>query len=325
MAKLPSRALLVAAADSRALGPFRPAIEAARPFMPRSLDCVVDAALTGETVALAVEPGVGTTVVIITRAHVARCPALSRVAGDTYIATIGAGSVAATAHESPLGDPRWSRARTYLVNDPIALAVDGAGQRVVAVAQPRPLAGWLTIDAVDIAPVQRDLRAWLEHQRTTAIRPVVDSLVVQARSNQLLVRTTKLEPDQLALLATAVLRSLDAPAEPVAAATFTCPPSGPDVVRCTDHTRVVVRSLATTLHKLAEVTTQPVIAGGDVIGIRLSEDADVLLRRSDVILGLDGHRITSAAQLQELARYVHERTSLAIRRDGTDVIIELSE
>jgi hypothetical protein len=108
-------------------------------------------------------------------------------------------------------------------------------------------------------------------------------------------------------------------------AVFACPPSGTDVVRCTDNTRVVVRSLATTLRKLVAVDTKPVIAGGDVIGIRLSEDAEVLLRRNDIILGLDGHRITSAAQLHELARYARERTALAIRRDGNDVIIDLSE
>lgn len=321
---LPSRAALVAAADGAVLGPFRPAIEAARPFMPRSLDCVVDAALTGETTAMAIEPGVGTTIVIITRAHVARCPALSRITADTYVATIGAGAVATSAQESPLAEPRWSRARPYLVRDPIAIALERDGQRVLAAAQPTPLAAWVTIDAVDVEAVARELRAWLERRRTTALGPTIEKLDVEVRGNQVLVRSTTLEPEQLALLATDLLRTIDAPPPP-ATAGFTCPPSGADIVRCSDGTRVVVRSLATTLRKLVAVDTQPVIAGGDVIGIRLSEDAEVLLRRNDVILGLDGHRITSAAQLHELARYVHERSALAIRRDGSDAIIELSE
>lgn len=273
---------------------------------------------------MAIEPGVGTTIVIITRAHVARCPALSRVTSDTYVATIGAGAVASSPQESPLADPRWSRARPYLVGDPIVIALEREGQRVLAAAQPTPLAAWLTIDAASVETVARDLRAWLDRKRTTALGPTVGNLNVQVRGNQLLVRATTLEPEQLALLATELLGTLDAPPSSATAA-FTCPPSGSDVVRCTDDTRVVVRSLATTLRKLVAVDTQPVIAGGDVIGIRLSEDAEVLLRRNDVILGLDGHRITSAAQLHELARYVRERAALAIRRDGSDVIIDLTE
>ena len=63
----------------------------------------------------------------------------------------------------------------------------------------------------------------------------------------------------------------------------------------------------------------------DIVGIRLSEDAEVLLRRGDVIMGLDGHRITSATQLHELARHASERTTLAVRRDGTDLVLALRE
>src|SRR6185369_10255421 len=79
LAKLPSQAQMVAAADGTALAAFRPVIDAARLFLPRNLDCVVDTALTSEVVAVSVAPGTGATIVILSRAHVARCPALSRI------------------------------------------------------------------------------------------------------------------------------------------------------------------------------------------------------------------------------------------------------
>jgi len=326
VAKLPSEARLIAAADGSALAAFRPVIDAARPFMPRTLDCVLDGALTSEAVALAVTPRVGTTIVVVTRAHVAACPALSRVDTDTFVATVGASTIAASLEASPLQSPRWERARSYLVGDPIALALDLDGTRVVAVAQPTPLDAWLAIDARDVAPVYRAVRSWLERRRATALRPLVESLALTTRGSQLLVDATKLDVEQLALLAPELLRyvdALDAPAAP--ATTFVCPPQDAGVVRCTDNTHVVVHSLAATVRELVAGDTEPVVAGADVIGIRLTEDAATLLRRGDIILAVDGHRITSSAQLQDLARYLHERITLAIRRDGSDIILELSE
>jgi hypothetical protein len=292
--------------------------------MPRSLDCVLDAALTSEAVAVAVEPRVGTTIVIVTRAHVARCTALSRIASDTFVATVGAGAVADARGASPLSDPRWSRAKKYLLEDPIAIAVQREGVRVLAVAQPKPIDAWLAIDAADVSVIELVVRGWIARQHSTALKSFASKLTVESRGSQVLVHGAKLDVDELALVATDLLRALSAPPESTTAA-FACPPIGGDIVRCTDGTRLVVRSLAATLRKVVEVEALPVIAGGDVVGIRLTEDAEVLLRRGDIILGLDGHRITSAAQLHELARYVHERTSLAVRRDGADIIIELTE
>src|SRR5678815_1781648 len=58
LAQLPSTARLVAAADGSALArpTFRRVVDVARPRVPSSLGCVIDAALTGEAIALAVEP-----------------------------------------------------------------------------------------------------------------------------------------------------------------------------------------------------------------------------------------------------------------------------
>src|SRR5262245_10850279 len=164
LAKLPAQAQLVAAADGTALAAFRPAIDAARPFAPAQLGCVIDTVLTSEVVAVGVAPGSGATIVIVTRAHVAHCPALSRIAGDMYVATVGGGTVAQDAGASVLGEPRWARLRSYLVNDPIAIAFERADQRVLAVAQPKPLDGWVSIDAADVAASERAVRAWIDRQ-----------------------------------------------------------------------------------------------------------------------------------------------------------------
>jgi hypothetical protein len=325
LSKLPAEAQLIAAADGTALAPFRPVIDAARPFLPTKLDCVADVATTSEVIAVAVSARAGTTIVIVTRAHVAACPALSRIAPDTFVATIGAGAVVDDRAKSPLGDPRWARARSYLRSDPIAIAFERDDLHVLAALQPEPLAAWLTIDAVDAKAIERAVNAWIARRRQGALQPFVSDLAVQTRGSQVRVQTQKLQAEQLALAVSELLRVFDR--APVAAtqAVFSCPTPGRGIVRCTDGTRIVVSSLAATLRQLVGVESTPVVAGGDVIGIRLSEDPEALLRRGDVILGLDGHRITSATQLQELAGVVHDRTALAVRRDGTDLILELTE
>src|SRR5689334_48949 len=108
LAKLPAQAQLIAAADGVALSTLRAVIDAARPFVPARFGCVVDAAMTSEAVAVAVAPGVGATIVMITRAHVGPCQVLSRIADDMFVATIGAGTVAQAPTTSPLGDARWA-------------------------------------------------------------------------------------------------------------------------------------------------------------------------------------------------------------------------
>ena len=322
--KLPSQARLIAAADGSALAPLRPVIDAARPFLPTGMECVVDAALTAEAAALAVTPDIGTTVVIETRATVTRRPALSRIAPDLFVATLGAATPAMRREDSPRGDPRWARARPYLERDPIAIAIDTGELRAIASAQPRPLDAWLAIDAADTAAVTRAIGAWIARERATALRPFVDRLKVTPRGSQVLVETSNLRADELALAAAALLRAADAP-PPRPAATLPCPPAGAGVVRCLGGTHLVVRSVSATLRELGFVASEPVVSGGDVLGIRLIEDLPVLLRRGDILLGVDGHRITSAAQLRDLAGHIHGRCALAVRRDGSDISLQLTE
>lgn len=318
LAQIPSDAQLVAAADGPALArpTVRRLIDVARPHVPAKLGCVIDAALTSEATALAVDPDVGTTIVIITRAAIANCPALSRIASDSYVATIGDGAVVDKA-KSVLADARWSRARRYLEHDPIAVAYLG-DRHVLAVAQPEPIESWVTIDARDADAIERSVRAFVGKWPALAAK-----LVVKREGDQVAVRAAKLEDTELVMIVTDLLQAADAVA--IDQPAFACAPPGKGITSCKDGTRYTVKSVRETLHDLASVQAMPAVANGDVVGSQLLSDADVLLKRGDIILGLDSQRITNAFQLRELARHVGDHAALAVRRGSSEVVIELSE
>jgi len=320
LAQLPTEAQLVAAADGPALArpTFRRLIDVARPHVPAKLGCVLDAALTSEAIALAVDPNVGTTIVIITRAAVASCPALSRIANDSYVATIGDGAVVDKA-KSVLVGTRWARARHYLARDPIAVAYLGE-RHVLAVAQPEPIESWIAIDARDSEAIERSVRAFIA--RWPAL---VAKLIVKREGNQVTVRAAKLEDAELVLIVTDLLRAADAAGDAAKAPAFVCQPPTSGITSCENGTHYTVTSVRETLAELASVNAMPVVANGDVIGSQLLADAHVLLRRGDIILGLDSQRITNAFQLRELARHVGDHAALAVRRGTSEVVIELRE
>jgi hypothetical protein len=322
LTELPSTAQLVAAADGAALASptFRRLLDVARPHVPAKLGCVIDAAQTCEAIALAVDLNVGTTIVIITHAVVASCPALSRIGDDRYIATVGDGAIADAA-KSVAVDARWARARPYLVRDPVALAINDDRVRVIAVAQPEPVDAWLTIDSVDIAAIERDARAMIARWQAASAK-----LIVTRANNQLAVHTAKLGADELVMIVTDLLKAADSTAAAETAPVFTCPNPGHGITSCTEHgTRYQVTSIRDTLRALAVADAEPVIESGAVIGVQLTKDADVLLTRGDIILGLDSQRITNQFQLRELARHVGDHAALAVRRGTSEVVIELRE
>ena len=156
---------------------------------------MIDAALSADAAALA-HGEAGTTIVIVGPPPAASCPALARVAADTYVATLGDSTI-----EHGLG-PRWSRARDYLATAPIALAADLGNRHVLAAAEQGT--AWLAIDGADAEVAQREL--------TTAIarwRSLGKKLAVTRNGTQVIVRATALDPDQLATLAHDVLAQLD--------------------------------------------------------------------------------------------------------------------
>jgi hypothetical protein len=301
---LPSEATIVAAADGPALAAWRRVVDVARPYVPAGFGCVIDAALASDAVAVA-QREAGTTLVIISRVSPAACPTLARISRDTYVATLGDATV-----ERGLG-PRWARARPYLETSPIALAADLGSRHVLAAAE--RTAAWVAIDAADAEPLAGRVKARARRYQ---------GVTVTRTGSQVLVRGDHLAIDELATIAGEVLTELDAP-ERVPVAALACPPSGGLIVSCSG-TKVVVGSLADALGQLAAPAREPVVAGGEVIGLRLAADA-LMLRRGDILLGIDSHQVHSAAELAAVIKGLHRRATVAVRRGTTDILVDLAE
>jgi hypothetical protein len=303
LALLPAEATIVAAADGPALATWRRAVDEARPYVPPSFGCVIDAALASDAIAVA-QREAGTTVVIVTRAAVTGCPTLARIAGDTYVATIGD---ATTEHGLGSG---WSRARPYLEKAPIALAAQILHRDWLAEADATGVV--VTIDAKDAALVEPIIRLALAK---------LPKLSVTRTGTQIVVRAKGLSIDEIVAMTSALLAKIDHPGTPAAAA-FACPSPGGVIASCTGGTHLVVGSLGDALTQLTDTAKEPVISGGEVIGLRLTADA-LVLHRGDVILGIDAHRVTSAAQLAAVIGSVGKQVSVAVRRGSSDVVVDL--
>jgi hypothetical protein len=325
LAQLPADAELVAAADGSTLADatFRRAIDAARAHTPAELGCVIDASLASEAIAAASAPS-GTTIVIVSREEVTRCPALSRIDDDLYVATIGAGVLAKDRRESVLAAPAWARMRPYLEREPVVFAGAVGDHRVLAVAQPAPLDAWLTLeggalDAVE-ASVARLARRW-----RTGTTPLSGRVHTTRVGGQLVVRAQTLEPDDLIAITSDVLAALDRP-PPAGPPVFTCPPPGQfGIESCRHGTQLVVRSMWRALDAMTGGEVAVEVSGGDVAGVRLMSDAPAVLQKGDIVLGLDATRVTSRAQLTDLIRRAGKTAALAVRRDGKDVVVQLTQ
>jgi hypothetical protein len=321
---IPAGAQVILAADGPALATpaLRAALDSLAPHVPPSLRCVVEVAQTSREVALGGTVDAGVTIVVLTRAAIARCPALSRIGEDVYVATIGGGALAADRDHSVLAASVWERARPYLVQEPIALAAELPELRVVAVAQPDPLDAWLAIDAVDAAAVALRTQDVLDRYRAQSSE-LAAKLKLSRTGTQVKIEATHLTTDDLVRVLTGALRVAEGPAALPAA--FTCAAPGNGVVSCRDGTSYKVASIAAIVHGLAAHRSAPVIGAGDIIGLRLLDDAPPLLHADDVILGVDSHRIETSEQLARLADTLGHTAAVAVRRDGRDAIFELSE
>jgi hypothetical protein len=324
--RIPAKAQVIAAADGPALGSatFRKVLDAVRPQLPSSLGCVVDAAMTSQAVAVGVHPDRGTTIVLVTRAVVGNCPALSRIDEHVWAATIGAGTLADDRASSVLADAQWDRARPYLLREPFALAAELPTVRVLAVAQPEPVDAWLAIDAVEAVATEREVTTFLGHYSAPPTIELASKLAVKRTGTQVAVNADKLSADDLTTivvdLAERTGRVSSAPP-----AVFTCPPQGNGVISCHDDTKIRVSSVREIVTELAKVPAEPLASNGDIIGIRFTGDPPRLLRRDDVLLGLGAHRITEARQLADLAPTLDGKAMLAVRREGVEVVLDLSE
>jgi hypothetical protein len=323
---IPSQAHVIATADGPALATptFRKVLDAARPSMPPSLSCVLEAATTSQSVAVALEPNSGATIVLVTRAVVADCPALSKLADRVYAATIGAGALAKDRASSMLVDATWDRARPYLTREPFAFAAELPTLRAIAVAQPEPVDAWLAVDAVDPVATEKAIKAALARYTAPPTIELAGKLTVARAGTQVTVNADKLGADELATLALDLIEHAEQPPAPPAIP-FVCPPADTTTVSCHDGTHLRVRSVPDLLAELGAVASEPVVAGGDIIGVRLTGDPPHVLRRDDVILGVGANRITSQTQLADLARTIGNRAAIAVRREGVEVVLDLTE
>jgi hypothetical protein len=284
---------------------------------------VIDTALTSQAVALAYDGRVGTTIVIITRA-VVNCPALSKLDTDRYVATIGGGSLVTDRKASVLVSRQWEWAREYLLSNPIAIAAELPAKRVVAVAQPDPLDGWVAIDALEPTAIDKQLGELGARWRSEGKTQLGTKLKTSRSGAQVVARLEKPDVDDVIALINDLARSSDAPRAQAGPA-FECPPATDMVKSCTQGKTFVVVSAKEALATMTHGELTPYIDQGELAGVRLAQDTPLVLRAGDIILGLDNRRVGSAEQLKALVDDVGPKAALAIRRDGVDVTLIVSE
>lgn len=321
---VPGGAQVVASADATALADpgVRRALDAARTHVGESFGCVIDAALDADAAALAATRTTGAVVALASHVAPRNCPALSRISDDIWIATIGDATPAPAREASVLAVSRWARARDYLVHEPLALAIDIGALHAVAAARPHPLDGWLAIDASSPAATsfEREALAALHSWRAGSAAAGAGKLELTRTGDQVVVRAHAIGDDELATLARAFAAAIDAPPPPPARPPLACPTG---VTRCVDASHYEVVTVADRLLALA-APSEPVVSAGAIVGLRLTADADFLLRRGDILLGIDGSPVRSPADLQRAAARVHRVATIAFRRDGADFVVHLA-
>ena len=280
-------------------------LDAARPFVPASLACALDAVPTADAIGVAIGEH-GAVVAIAAHALPQPCPALSRYEPDLWIATTGDARPTKTPADGVLAASAWARARSYLLDAPIAVAT----AQLIGVARTEPLELWIAVDG-ELSPALAT--AWREAK-----------LDVTRHGTQIIARS----PDQPALdprpfdlagLVRASLRAIvPAPASPPTTFAIECAPS-PNVVHCAGH-ELVVHSIAAALGQLATAAGPPIVADGAIAGVRL--DADALgFAAGDIVLAVDARRITSAADLRALA----SAHAIAVRRGTIDLAVDVRQ
>jgi len=327
--RIPATAQLVFAADGKTLStpPFRRVVDSLAPHVPPTMTCVVEAAMASSTVAIAIELGAGTTIILDTTKPIDRCPVLSKIADHVWVATIGSGAPAASRAQSILAASTWERARPYLQREPIALAGELPELRLVAVAQPEPLDAWLAIDATNTDEVEKAIQRMFDRWRVPPTIELSAKLKMARTGTQVSVQADALTVEDFITIITDTIDVAEAPPPPPGiASAFLCPASpGYGIVSCHDGTHYKVSSVERIVKTLATLDASPVIAAGDVIGIKLDADPPLPFVRGDVILGVDSHRIADRANLAMLAPSLKGAAMIAVRRGGIDAVLSLSE
>ena len=319
LAAISSSVGLVIAAQGSVLASarVRPIIDALRPRWPASLGCVIDAALTADDVALGVAPD-GTTLAIATHAPL-RCPELSRLGPELYVATLGVGHVA-DAGKSVLDDPAFARVRRYLATAPIAASAESAllGARFLATATVDPLEAWVAIDADahGAEVLEARVQALVERMRHDPSTAAVAAHTTVHRDGPQVIADFRSPDLELAPAVRTIASWIDHPPAAIASPDFACPASSiAPVVSCRDRTEYVVRSIGAIPDLLHDVRLDPVVANGAVTGLRLGGDVAALdLRKGDQVIAVDNRPVTSHDQLFDGMRKDQRELKLCVRR-----------
>jgi hypothetical protein len=323
--RIPKDVASVAVASGRALAHprVRPMIDALRSEVPAGFDCVVDAALAGEQVAVGVAPSGDVTVALATKAPV-RCSALSRIDTDLWIATLGGGAPGS----GLMTNDALSRARPFLRDAPIAVVTQRHGMRVLATAQPEPLAAWVAFDAADPASataLEAELRTALATKQA-ALAPVARAITVERTGSQVVARLDAKVQADLAVAVRAVLART-----PDTARAFVCPaPFSPPVLGCherdAERMELTVYSLASAIDEVLAARKEPVIVNGRLAGIRLRDDLAIYgLHGGDMLLSIDGRKLDAVEQVAAVLQKSRSRASFVIARAERFGTIELVE
>jgi hypothetical protein len=183
---------------------------------------------------------------------------------------------------------------------------------------------WVAIDAIDAAALEGQIKRWVAHYANGLTAPVWAKLVVTHKGTQVAVHGDKLEAAELAQVVGDLLEAADNAASAPTVA-LECPPASDVIVSCHDGTHIKLSSIAELLRELSAVDAEQVVSGNDVIGIRFTGDPPHLLRRNDVLLGIGAHRVTDGKQLAAMAKTASDHESMAVRRDGVEVVLDLTE
>jgi hypothetical protein len=322
LAKLPAASIAVLAADGHALVQprFHAVIDALRPEIPSSLDCVVDAALGSEHVAIALTRERGVVVALDTHLPV-KCHALSRI-DDVWVATLGA-SAGGSGSDTVLATPELVRARPYLLSAPVALVAATALGDVLLTAQPDPFDAWLAIDTTDAlaAPAEAALRERIAQlAKDPATAPFAPAIAVHRDGHQIVAELHGAPSD----VAIAVRKLVRDPRKPSSSA-FVCPSPHPPGIRCAGGTRFEATRLAAVFDALRAARVATHVNAAEVTGMRLAEPVPELgLEKGDVIAGIGGRTVTSLDAFRTLLAEP-KATTFVIRRGTTEALLSLTE
>jgi hypothetical protein len=318
LSKIPATAMVVVAADGRALahGRIRPLVDALRPELPTALGCVIDAALASDHVAVGIGADRAFTIAIATRTPV-KCRTLSRLDDGIWVATLGDGLIRA-GDASVASDARFARARPYLGRAPIALAAELAGGQVIATAQPQPLEAWLAFDADSPATATAAETRARDHLARLAKDPATAPLagIGVTRVGSQVKATLAGAPDgDLGLAAKAVLareREVAAP-PPIGCPTQATPP----VVEC----KAATFRVPPGVELAAELPLAAVVSNGTLVGFRLGRPlAPLGLVAGDLIVAVDGRIVTA---LDPVRAAFAQGASFTIRRGRTEGVVRV--